>query len=409
MAPPPQSSSPVTPSTTLPTTPEPTPAASKIEPAPARPPCQPTASTPAPAAVPAPPGTPPPPATANLRPAVFVTPLASDPFLRRAAPQLTPALRDMIRAMGPGHATPLLSGPDAVATDGARAAPDLAGLFTPTLRDMYLGNTLDSPDGMFDVDRVAEMQALFSACVPGAVTPGLDAFGPAPALSLLSSPEPRGPGSYPDSGSAGTAAGSSVSGASISPQADAAALATRPAPMPETAMQDNGKRRRAAPIAAAPPRSMPSMIPLPVPAGVAPRPLAWVNSAHGPALVPVDVLAQAGYAVLAAPARAPLRQSEPAGGPTPRPTVSPAAPAGGSRKRRRRMAAGDGPVSDEEARANRAKAMIRLKEKKSVRSYEKTVRYACRKKIAMVRPRVNGRFATKEEVEQFQRTGRFIA
>lgn len=58
-----------------------------------------------------------------------------------------------------------------------------------------------------------------------------------------------------------------------------------------------------------------------------------------------------------------------------------------------------------QARENRARAKKRLQEKKSVRGQALTVRYACRKRIAMIRPRVNGRFATKEEVEENDRKG----
>lgn len=76
----------------------------------------------------------------------------------------------------------------------------------------------------------------------------------------------------------------------------------------------------------------------------------------------------------------------------------------GRKKRRREMLERSG-CSGEQARENRARALKRLREKKLVRSQATTVRYACRKRIAMVRPRVNGRFATKEEVEEERRRG----
>lgn len=58
-----------------------------------------------------------------------------------------------------------------------------------------------------------------------------------------------------------------------------------------------------------------------------------------------------------------------------------------------------------EARRNRKKALERLRSKKKRRgmSAGEGVRYACRKRIAMVRPRVNGRFATKKEVEEWRK------
>ena len=55
-----------------------------------------------------------------------------------------------------------------------------------------------------------------------------------------------------------------------------------------------------------------------------------------------------------------------------------------------------------QAKKNRAEAIKRLKQKKLMRTFNKKVRYQCRKKIALHRPRVRGRFATKEEVERFK-------
>ncbi|PXF46365.1 Zinc finger protein CONSTANS-LIKE 1 [Gracilariopsis chorda] len=76
---------------------------------------------------------------------------------------------------------------------------------------------------------------------------------------------------------------------------------------------------------------------------------------------------------------------------------------GGSRKKRRRQMLERSGCTVEQARENRARALKRLRQKKSMRTQGNSVRYACRKRIAMVRPRVNGRFATKEEVEEVRR------
>eukprot|EP00172_Hildenbrandia_rubra_P002907 Plantae.Rhodophyta-Hildenbrandia_rubra.ctg41434.p1 GENE.Plantae.Rhodophyta-Hildenbrandia_rubra.ctg41434~~Plantae.Rhodophyta-Hildenbrandia_rubra.ctg41434.p1 ORF type:complete len:274 (-),score=68.30 Plantae.Rhodophyta-Hildenbrandia_rubra.ctg41434:767-1588(-) len=53
-----------------------------------------------------------------------------------------------------------------------------------------------------------------------------------------------------------------------------------------------------------------------------------------------------------------------------------------------------------QAKKNRAAAIKRLRQKKLLRTFNTKVRYQCRKKIALHRPRVRGRFATKEEVEK---------
>ncbi|KAI0564732.1 hypothetical protein FGB62_24g014 [Gracilaria domingensis] len=78
-------------------------------------------------------------------------------------------------------------------------------------------------------------------------------------------------------------------------------------------------------------------------------------------------------------------------------------PMSGSRKKKRRQMLERSGCSVEQARENRARALKRLRHKKSMRTQGTSVRYACRKRIAMVRPRVNGRFATKEEVEDRRR------
>lgn len=50
---------------------------------------------------------------------------------------------------------------------------------------------------------------------------------------------------------------------------------------------------------------------------------------------------------------------------------------------------------------NRAERVMRYREKRKNRNFEKTTRYASRKAYAEVRPRIKGRFAKKEEMEAF--------
>lgn len=82
---------------------------------------------------------------------------------------------------------------------------------------------------------------------------------------------------------------------------------------------------------------------------------------------------------------------------------SPAVPR--SSKARRQLAVDNATCSASQARSNRAAAVMRLRAKKRLRTEGSKVRYACRKKIAMVRPRINGRFATKIEVAEAARLG----
>lgn len=49
--------------------------------------------------------------------------------------------------------------------------------------------------------------------------------------------------------------------------------------------------------------------------------------------------------------------------------------------------------------AERELRVMRYREKKQRRKYEKTIRYASRKAYAEIRPRIKGRFVTKEELE----------
>ncbi len=49
--------------------------------------------------------------------------------------------------------------------------------------------------------------------------------------------------------------------------------------------------------------------------------------------------------------------------------------------------------------------MRRYREKRKRRTFEKTIRYQSRKAYAEVRPRIKGRFATKEEVAAMKATG----
>lgn len=227
-------------------------------------------------------------------------------------------------------------------------------------------------------------------------------------------------------------------------------------------------------------RSLSSLIPLPIPVGIsAPveksaneggdrttagagipteaqkftRAMVWVNTPHGPSLLPIELVTANGLAhhPLTSYGIMPmfpqpnvtgqqLQQTRKPGavqaqqiaadmghGPTAKGiAVAPGTPSSNAsnylespntasqvsgegangRKRRRRAGVDDTVCSADQARRNRAKAMVRLKQKKAVRSYEKTVRYNVRKRIAMVRPRVNGRFATKREVEEWERNGR---
>ncbi|MEW5318389.1 MAG: hypothetical protein WDW38_009614 [Sanguina aurantia] len=55
------------------------------------------------------------------------------------------------------------------------------------------------------------------------------------------------------------------------------------------------------------------------------------------------------------------------------------------------------PVSSVQAAINRVQCILRYREKRRTRRFEKTIRYASRKAYAEVRPRVKGRFAKKEE------------
>lgn len=56
----------------------------------------------------------------------------------------------------------------------------------------------------------------------------------------------------------------------------------------------------------------------------------------------------------------------------------------------------------ETCRKRRAEAMERFRRKKAVRCYGRRVRYQIRKRIATTRPRVNGRFAKRSDVEHTQ-------
>lgn len=136
--------------------------------------------------------------------------------------------------------------------------------------------------------------------------------------------------------------------------------------------------------------------------------MAFVAGAHGTELIPMDMLAQATALQYGAAAQAAVnRMMLPvvgSGSMPQRTAPAPFEPVGGSRKKRRRQLLERSGCSEEQARQNRAHALKRLRQKKTLRSQQSTVRYACRKRIAMVRPRVNGRFATKEEVEECQKT-----
>lgn len=51
-----------------------------------------------------------------------------------------------------------------------------------------------------------------------------------------------------------------------------------------------------------------------------------------------------------------------------------------------------------DAPLDRRARVLRYREKRKRRTFEKTIRYQSRKAYAEVRPRIKGRFATKEEV-----------
>ena len=50
-------------------------------------------------------------------------------------------------------------------------------------------------------------------------------------------------------------------------------------------------------------------------------------------------------------------------------------------------------------KTNKSNICYRYREKRKRRTFEKTIRYESRKAYAEVRPRIKGRFATKEEVK----------
>ena len=50
-------------------------------------------------------------------------------------------------------------------------------------------------------------------------------------------------------------------------------------------------------------------------------------------------------------------------------------------------------------------ALTRYREKRKRRTFEKTIRYQSRKAYAEVRPRIKGRFATREEVAAMKAAG----
>jgi hypothetical protein len=48
---------------------------------------------------------------------------------------------------------------------------------------------------------------------------------------------------------------------------------------------------------------------------------------------------------------------------------------------------------------NREARVLRYKEKKQARKFQKTIRYATRKAYAEARPRIKGRFAKRSDIE----------
>ena len=51
----------------------------------------------------------------------------------------------------------------------------------------------------------------------------------------------------------------------------------------------------------------------------------------------------------------------------------------------------------------RAACIVRYREKRKNRKFQKTIRYASRKAYAEVRPRIKGRFVKKEELEAYKK------
>lgn len=372
------------------------------------------------------------------------TPPMRDPALQKMQ-RLTPNIKEMIRGLN--TSTPdIMQGPLA---DMLRS-PDQSSVFacmqanTPGLRDLFqssvsLDKFLSSTDGEDDSQRHDEMQVLFNACTNmGSPDQSHDEEleNGDEALSMLSSTDEHQ--TFADT-VVGTSDGSpGTSGTERSPGCLSESLTpvcrqpdVSNAHNPGAAVTKSGgkpwkaKKRGSSVVQVTPtptPGSAvskaptPSMIPLPVPVGVnrpsfpfsmhpfgtmhyQGRPMALVQGMNGPELVPMDM--QCHIQAVAPSSRA----VHPTSAGTPQTELVPSS----ARKRRRRQTADGNMCSVEQARRNRARALERLREKKSLRKYAKTVRYACRKKIAMVRPRVNGRFATKEEVEHYRRSGRFVA
>lgn len=396
-------------------------------------------------------------------------PLVDPTVLRR--PKLTPNLREIVRSFGHATPD-MFHGPMGDIPKSPELSNVYTPLHgnTPALRDFYptaLDTTLSPDETDLEPDRAAEMQALFAVCV--STEDAHDALTRDGAISLLSSPDVRhgsvdatntmSPGSgdttvLPSRSSASLSESLSPElgprGAEKDIQNESSTTRTagqratgRSSGKDEKGGSGNNKRRErgrrrgvlstgtshavaagvpaAAPIRAGPVPAVgavPSVIPYPLPVGIpnpvfpvvpgmldsmrfGGRPMAWIPGAHGPSLVPVDMLGHMAHFAKVQPAQQQQQQQQ---------SLESGASDGASglRKRRRRQPHEDSICTGEQARRNRALALVRLRQKKSIRSYEKTVRYACRKKIAMVRPRVNGRFATKEEVEECRRSGRFL-
>jgi hypothetical protein len=67
------------------------------------------------------------------------------------------------------------------------------------------------------------------------------------------------------------------------------------------------------------------------------------------------------------------------------------------------------PASQNGATMNREARVLRYREKRKRRTFEKTIRYESRKAYAEVRPRIKGRFATKEEVKAMKAAAASLA
>ncbi|CDF32361.1 unnamed protein product [Chondrus crispus] len=252
---------------------------------------------------------------------------------------------------------------------------------------------------------VAKSEALFEGSEKFKKTPSAGEKQKRPSTRTAGKP------SYVSESVSGSVSGSvsaPISAASVPPPASHVQMQMKAsAMMAANAAAMNPGMAGLLPFACAMPSPMGHMLPPPGAMHYQGRPVAFVTGANGTEIIPMDMFAQATALQYGAAAQAAMsRMMHPVAGqgPVP-PRPAPHFEAiGGSRKRRRRQLLERSGCTEEQARQNRAHALTRLRQKKTLRSQQSKVRYACRKRIAMVRPRVNGRFATKEEVEECKRS-----